>query len=905
MQTSLGFNRISLVLSLLVLAMLPLQVLAHAEHDKARFVATDGKDIGRCDKPLRPCQTIGYAVKQANKGDKVLVAAGHYQLNDEEQLFYLSSELVPVLGGYSRIDHYQLQAPQINRTTLSGVPAEWQDRLLRRGLHTLRDGKASLSAGLQARLAQHQSLSHSQPAQQCVDGKAGNFSCRNIDLVGHVGLADFSSRPNAANDIWGHVDLNTGTEYALIGLTNGTAVVSLATPDAPLEVGTISGTLTSWRDIKVYQYFDNTLRRWQAYAYVSSEGSDGIQIIDLNRLPDAVSLAASYRTVVSSHNVFIGGVDYSTNSQNSPAAPALYLAGQNTQRGAVSTLSLANPTQLSFLWQRGTALAEDYSHDVAMMQIEDSRATSDCRFSPCQVLFDFNEQEVQLWDASVASSPVKLSQFTYDRASYIHSGWSSEDNRFLFVHDELDETSFGINTTLRVYQLDDLRNPVLQHTWKGPSAAIDHNGFVRGNRYYMSNYQRGLTILDITDPAAPTEVAFFDTFLPSDGAAFNGMWGTYPYLPSGLILGSDINSGLYILQDNSLTSAAGSLSFNQASIEVVPGAAAQLSVQRPAGTGAVSVAYQSFAGSAVQDTDFEALSGRLSWAADDNSDKTITLNTLDSGEAGRRTVFVRLFDPQGGATLQAPAMTTVAFGIEPPRPGSLSFVQQNKRVLENKTVQLSVQRLGGQDGDVAVDYVLQTASATVGEDVVAQNGQLNWADGDISDKTFTLELIDDTLDEGDESFTVQLVSVNGSVLGARSVLQITILDNDLNTPPQVNAGDNIQVNAGQMVSLTATGQDAENDSISYQWQQLSGSTVSLQNAASETLSFVAPSNSATLVLQVTATDNRGASSSDDVTVTVVAVPQNNANTNESTGGGSGSPFALLLLALLCCRRQRR
>jgi len=349
-QVNFTLNGTKRALCWLALALLPLQALAHAEHDKARFVATDGKDSGRCDQPLRPCQTIAYAVQQANKGDNVLVAAGHYQLTDEEQLFYLSSAIVPVLGGYSRIDHYQLQAPEINHTTLGGIPEQLQGALNERGFHILRDGKANLSAGLQLRLAQHQSLQSSQPAQACVNGKAGNFSCLNIDLVGHVALADFSSRPSSASDIWGHVDLNTGTEYALIGLRNGTAVVSLANPQAPVEVGTISGSSTAWRDIKVYQYFDTTLRRWQAYAYVSSEGSDGIQIIDLSRLPNAVSLVATYRGVASSHNVFISGVDYSTNSQNSAASPLLHLAGPNTQRGAVAAFSLANPTELSPVW---------------------------------------------------------------------------------------------------------------------------------------------------------------------------------------------------------------------------------------------------------------------------------------------------------------------------------------------------------------------------------------------------------------------------------------------------------------------------------------------------------------------------------------------------------------------------
>ena len=890
----------SLALALL-LSLLPMQASAHAEHDKARFVAPDGTDTGRCDKPLRPCRTIGYAVQQANKGDRVLVAAGQYQLTDEEQLFYISSELVPVLGGYSRLDHFQLQAPEINRTSLTGIPQQLHNILTERGFHLIRDGKARISSTLADRLLQHQSLNSSQQAKQCIEGKAGSFSCSNIDLVSHMALTSFSSRPSAANDIWGHVDLNSGTEYALIGLTNGTAVVSLADPAAPVEVGTISGSSTAWRDIKVYQYFDQNLRRWQAYAYVSSEGSDGIQIIDLNRLPASVSLAATYRGVSSSHNLFISGVDYTTNTANSDLSPLLHLAGQNATGGAVNSLSLLQPLQPAIFWQQNGASGADYSHDVAASIVRDERAQTDCQRAPCQLLFDFNESELRLWDNSFAGQPQRLAMWSYDQASYVHSGWSSEDNRFLFVHDELDETGFGLNTTLRVFSLDNLRSPQLAKVWRGPTAAIDHNGFVRGNRYYMSNYHRGLTVLDITNPAEPTEAGFFDTFLPSDGAAFNGMWGTYPYLPSGLILGSDINSGLYVMADNTKASAAGTLSFTEATYTVSPGQTAQLQIQRPEGTGAVSVAYESFAGSAL-DTDFEPLRGRLNWAADDNSSKTISLQTLDSGEEGRRTVFVRLYDVQGGATLSAPMLTTVAFGTEPLRPGSISLLQQSALDAEGRVVAITVQRVGGRDGAISASYQAVAGTAQPSADFENVSGTLTWQDGDDQEQRILIALLDDSEEEGDESFSLQLSSIDGSVVGPNSSATITILDNDSNTAPTVSAGEDRQVNASQTVTLTANAQDAEGDSISYQWQQLTGSSVGLINAQTASVSFVAPSASGSLSFRVTATDSRGASSSDDITVTVVTLPPDTI-ISDSGSGGSSTPLMLLALALLSLRRR--
>ncbi|WP_333609548.1 choice-of-anchor B family protein, partial [Arsukibacterium sp.] len=547
-QSTLSLSGIALLAMLLSSYSGLLQ--AHAEHDRARFVAEHGRDNGRCTEVLRPCRTIAYALSQAGKGDKVLVAAGHYVLGSADDALLLLSDIVPVLGGYNSFDHFLQQAPQLNHTRLSGVPPQFIERLTQRGFLVLTDGKAQLtvSAQMAEQLAAHSALAQNQTAAPCQAGKAGVFSCANIDLVAHLALSRFSSAPSSANDIWGHTDLNSGTEYALIGLNNGTAVVSLANPAQPQEVGTIAGTNTTWRDIKVLQFFDNEKGRWQAYAYVSSEANNGIQIIDLNDLPNSVRLVRTDNATTSAHNLYISGVDYTTNVALNGQQAALHIVGQPAQGGAVSSYSLSNPLQLSVNWLQSAATRSDYSHDVVSMRVNDQRAADYCQREECLVLFDFNEQNIKLWDINTERNR-QLADVSYQLASYVHSGWWTEDRQYLLVHDELDEVQHGLNTTVRVFDLSDLTAPVLAGTFTGPSRAIDHNGFVRGNRYYMSNYQRGLTILDITDPTRPVEAGFFDTFPASNSAAFNGMWGVYPYLPSGLVIGSDINSGLYVLRD--------------------------------------------------------------------------------------------------------------------------------------------------------------------------------------------------------------------------------------------------------------------------------------------------------------------------------------------------------------------
>ena len=132
---------------------------AHSEENKARYVAEQGQDNGRCDNALRPCKTINYAVQQANKGDKILVAAGSYSINSSNELFYLKSSLIPVLGGYNRFDHFQSQRPNTNVTTLSNIPMDMAQEMRAKGFTIVTDGESlSQNKELQQKLAAYQIL---------------------------------------------------------------------------------------------------------------------------------------------------------------------------------------------------------------------------------------------------------------------------------------------------------------------------------------------------------------------------------------------------------------------------------------------------------------------------------------------------------------------------------------------------------------------------------------------------------------------------------------------------------------------------------------------------------------------------------------------------------------------------
>lgn len=535
-------NRISWAFVTLAICLPAALVQGHDDVIGTRFVAASGADAGDCDDNHHPCRTLAYALTQVDRGDAIKLAAGEYDVSiiDVESLL-LGKE--GVRGGYSAQDHFRIQNADANPTRVHGAPDEFRNNFIAHGFTVVGADGEPLPRIVAQKLAVPTS---------CASGRAGTFPCHNIDFLAQVQLEEIPGQPTSASEVWGFVDADDNREYAILGHRLGTAVYDVTVSATPVLVGNVPGNASLWREVKAYQVLDPNTGTHRAYAYVTTEAAGGgLQIIDLSNLPASISLAGTLTEFSSSHTLYVSNIDYATNKALPGQQAFLYIAGASLNGGAFRIYDLANPLAPTLV--TAPPAGAGYMHDSASMLITDNRTTQcAAAHNPCEVMIDFNENAVELRDVTDKSAPVLLSTTTYPTATYVHSGWPTQDLRYIVVHDELDEVRRGHNTQIYTLDIADLRAPSIVTSFIGAGTATDHNGYTVGNRYYVSHYKRGLVIFDVSNPRALTEVGSFDTYLTpaANSAGTDGAWGVYPFLPSGTLLVSDIENGLFLLRRN-------------------------------------------------------------------------------------------------------------------------------------------------------------------------------------------------------------------------------------------------------------------------------------------------------------------------------------------------------------------
>ncbi|NNF58443.1 MAG: choice-of-anchor B family protein [Rhodothermaceae bacterium] len=376
-----------------------------------------------------------------------------------------------------------------------------------------------------------------QAQTNCVDGFAGPYACDSVNLMARIPVGvDGPFRTNNLNDIWGWTDPQTDREYALVGTRSGTVFVDVTMPDSPLVLGKLLTATdnSTWRDIKVYQN----------YAFVVSEASGhGMQVFDLTQLrglsedsnrdftEDVLYTGTGSNTVGSAHNIAI----------NEDTGFA-YIVGANDCAGGLHMVDIQSPTSPIFA---GCFSADGYTHDVQCV----TYTGPDTDYTGNEICAASNEDTVTLVDVTDKANPSLISKAFYTNPGYTHQGWFMDGQRYFIADDELDDNASATTRTI-IFDFEDLDSPEFAFFYFGPVGARDHNLYIRGDYAFLSNYESGLRVLDLSGvgTASISEVALFDTYPDGDANTFEGQWSNYPFFPSGTVIASDQNYGLFVLK---------------------------------------------------------------------------------------------------------------------------------------------------------------------------------------------------------------------------------------------------------------------------------------------------------------------------------------------------------------------
>lgn len=341
------------------------------------------------------------------------------------------------------------------------------------------------------------------------------------------------------SNIGGFVD-GLGNEYALVGYYEGLSIVDVTDPDNPVEVFTVPGAQSNWREVKT----------WGNYAYVTTEGGNqGLQIVDLSNLPTSINskywngtgaIAGQIETIHALH------ID----------AGFAYLFGSNLFDGAGILADLADPWNPVYTgYTPGTYIHDGYVRNNVLY----AGHIYDGYFA--------------VYDVTDKTNPTLLAQQNTPN-NFTHNTWLNDASTVLFTTDETSDSylaSYDITDLQDITELD-------RFQLTPGSGSIVHNTHILNDYAVTSWYKDGVSITDVSRPGNIISVAQFDSYTQGTGGGFNGCWGVYPFLPSGTIVVSDIDNGLFVLTptyiracylEGVVTDSVSTIPLNNATIQIV------------------------------------------------------------------------------------------------------------------------------------------------------------------------------------------------------------------------------------------------------------------------------------------------------------------------------------------------
>lgn len=365
----------------------------------------------------------------------------------------------------------------------------------------------------------------------CVEGLAGRYPCSGIELMADLSFQDLGgvAESDLATDLWGWTDPVTGREVVIFSLARGTSFVEITDPSDPVLLGflelPVNGDLVPIQDIKVYS----------DHAFIVGETpGHGMQIVDLAALVRDGTLAeiARYDVFDTAHNLAID-----------TESGFAYALGTNTCGGGLHIVNISDPGHPT---AAGCFDAGGPVHDAQCVVY----GGPDQEYKGRQVCFAATLESLSVIDVTNKLEPSVISSETYGDVGYTHQGWLASDQRWFFLGDEFDEFNSSSNTRTIVWDLEDLENPVWIGDFVDELSATNHNIFVVDTWMYQANYEGGLRIFDVSDPAtlAYELIGWFDTYPSRNSNEFNGAFGVYPQFPSGIIAISNMGTGLILVR---------------------------------------------------------------------------------------------------------------------------------------------------------------------------------------------------------------------------------------------------------------------------------------------------------------------------------------------------------------------
>lgn len=352
---------------------------------------------------------------------------------------------------------------------------------------------------------------------------SSQYAHQNIDLMSNFNDSNVVPEPVYGiryQSCWGWVDPTNGREYGIIGSTSGTYIIEVTDPYNLVVRDYVPGRNQGriWHEYKTYQN----------YLYIVSDGGgNSLQIADLSYLPDSVHVIYDSTAIFDSgHTLYVDG-------------DKLYVARvsiPNTYSSSMNVYSLANGPVPVLLRQ----LDQDYP---AINHVHDMYVTNDTVYASCeyQGLYVFRYDELNNRFIQLGSLT------TYPDQGYNHSSFLDETHTTLYMCDEVPDAM-----AIKVLDVSDLNNIIVVDTFSSDPGNTPHNPYVLGTELFMANYQDGVQAFDISNPHTPVKNGFFDTH-PQNPAGtypyppYAGCWAVYTDLPSGHLLASDMQLGLFVL----------------------------------------------------------------------------------------------------------------------------------------------------------------------------------------------------------------------------------------------------------------------------------------------------------------------------------------------------------------------